>query len=47
MKVENQPQEKICKYHKYMEAKQYATKQWMGQPVNQGRNKKYMETSEN
>ena len=35
----NQPQEKIWKDHKYMEVKQQATKQWMGQPGNQRRNK--------
>ena len=31
----------------YMEVKQHASKEWMGQPGNQRRNKKYMETNEN
>lgn len=30
----SQPQEKIMKDHKYMEAKEHPTKEWMGQSGN-------------
>jgi len=38
MKLEINRKKKIWKEHKYMEVKEHATKQWMGQPVNKRRN---------
>jgi len=35
MKLEINRKKKIWKEHKYMEVKEHATKQWMGQPGNQ------------